>query len=87
MEMTEAWAFEVDIVYSGGAILEIETRLEVCEQDLHRGKEDSDPESSEVGNVSSDLLEGFGYIGKQLNLAEGTSDVKEPKQDGDMNTG
>ena len=87
MEMSEVWAFEVDIEYSGGALLEIETRLEVRELDLERGIEDSDPDSSNVEDVSSDLLEEFEYFGKQLNLADGSSDVKEPKEDGDLNTG
>ncbi|KAJ1383004.1 Synaptotagmin-like mitochondrial-lipid-binding domain [Sesbania bispinosa] len=86
MEMSEVCALEVDIEYSGSAVLEIETRLEVGELELHRGTEGSNPESSNVGAVPSDLLEGFEYFGKQLNLAEGVNDLQVPKEDGDGNT-
>lgn len=87
MEMSEVWALEVDFEYSGGALLEIETRLEVGELELHRGVEGSNPELSNVGAVPSDLLEGFEYFGKELNLSEGMNDLQEPKEDGDWNTG
>ncbi|XP_058779343.1 uncharacterized protein LOC131653268 isoform X1 [Vicia villosa] len=79
MEMSEVCALEVDIEYSGSAILEIETRLEVCELE----KEGSNPESSNVGSVPSDILQDFGYFDKQLGLAEGMNDLQEPKEDGD----
>ncbi|KAI4347396.1 hypothetical protein L6164_008211 [Bauhinia variegata] len=82
MEMSEVWAFEIDIEYSGGALLEIETRLEVRELDLLRGTKDLESiQSNNVGDVSSDLFEDFEYLGKQLNLTEQTSDVLEPKED------
>ncbi|CAK8532370.1 unnamed protein product [Lathyrus sativus] len=80
MEMSEVCALEVDIEYSGSAILEIETRLEVRELE----KEGSNPESSNVGSVPSDILQDFGYFDKQLGLAEGTKDLQEPKEDGDL---
>lgn len=86
MEMSEVWALEVDIEYSGGVVLEIETRLEVRELELHRGTEDSNPEASNVGSVPSDLFEGFEYL-KQLNLTESTNDLQEQKEDGDLDTG
>ncbi|KAL2605445.1 Testis-expressed protein 2 [Glycine soja] len=85
MEMSEVCALEFDIEYSGGALLEIETRLEVRELEHERGTEDSNPESSNVGAVPSDLLEGFEYLGEQLNLAEGMNDLLEPKGDGEWN--
>ncbi|KAG5109066.1 hypothetical protein JHK84_045973 [Glycine max] len=81
MEMSEVCALEVDIEYAGGALLEIETRLEVREPEHERGTEDSNPESSNVGAVPSDLLEGFECLGEQLNLAEGMNDLQEPKGD------
>ncbi|KAL9324291.1 hypothetical protein ACSQ67_009148 [Phaseolus vulgaris] len=82
MEMSEVCALEVDIEYSGGALLEIETRLEVGELELERERaEDSNPESSNDGAVPSDFLEGFEYLGEQLNLAEGMNDLQEPKGD------
>ena len=87
MEMSEVWALEVDIEYSGSALLEIETRLEVRELEHHRGTEGSNPELSSSGAVPSDLLEGFEHFGKQLNLAEAMNDLQEPKEDVDGNTG
>jgi hypothetical protein len=86
MEMSEVWALEVDIEYSGGALLEIETRLEVRELELHAETEDSNSEPSNVA-VPSDLLEGFEYLGKQLKLEERENDCQEKKEDGDWNNG
>ncbi|MED6224376.1 hypothetical protein PIB30_083329 [Stylosanthes scabra] len=84
MELSEVWAFEVDIEYSGGLVVEIETRLEVGELE----KDDSNPEVSDVGAVPSDLLEGFEDLGKQLNLDERKNDdLQEQKDDDDWNTG
>lgn len=87
MDMNEAWAFEIDIEYSGGAVLDIETRLEVHELDLQKGLVDSNLESSSVEEVTSDLLEGFEHYGKQLNLSEGTVNVTEHKDEGDPKLG
>ncbi|KAL2325239.1 hypothetical protein Fmac_024297 [Flemingia macrophylla] len=81
MEMSEVWAVEFDIEYSGGALLEIETRLEVRELELQAGTGDSNPETNNAGDVPSGLLEGFEYIGNQL-----TNDIQEQKEDGDWNS-
>ncbi|CAL0316671.1 unnamed protein product [Lupinus luteus] len=86
MEMSEVWALEVDIEYSGGVILEIETRLEVRELELHRGTEDSNPESNNVGTVPSDLLEGVVYFGKELDITGKRNDFQEQKEDDDQIT-
>jgi hypothetical protein len=86
MDMNEVWAIEVDIEYSGGMLLDIETRLEVRELDFQKGLVDSDPGSGSVGEISSDLLEGFEFYGKQLSPAGGTVDVPE-QEEGDPNTG
>ncbi|KAK7291253.1 hypothetical protein RIF29_06245 [Crotalaria pallida] len=86
MEMSEVCALEVDFEYSGGALLEIETRLEVGELELQKGTGGSNPELSNVGAVPSDLLEGFEYFGKELNISEGMNDLQEPKEEGDWNT-
>ncbi|XP_031247287.1 testis-expressed protein 2-like [Pistacia vera] len=81
MDMHEVWAFEVDFEYSGGVVLDVETRLEVRELDANS-------ESSSVRDVSSDLLEGFEYYGKQLNISEVNIDEQvqkgkeDPKLDG-----
>ncbi|GKV13870.1 hypothetical protein SLEP1_g24834 [Rubroshorea leprosula] len=82
-DMKEVWAFEVDIEYSGGAVLNVETRLEVREPDLQKGIIDTTSEQNSSGNLSSELLEGFEYYGKQLNLSEGTLDVVEQKNEAD----
>ncbi|RDX92182.1 Testis-expressed protein 2 [Mucuna pruriens] len=81
MEMSEVWAVEVDIEYCGGALIEIETRLEVRELELHAGTEDSNPQPNSAGSVPSDLLEGVEYFGKQLNFAERTNDLQDQKED------
>ncbi|KAK7270733.1 hypothetical protein RJT34_26118 [Clitoria ternatea] len=81
MEMSDVCALEVDIEYSGSALIEIETRLEVGELELEKGTGASNPESSNDGAVASNILEGFEYLGEQLNLAEGMNDVQEPKGD------
>lgn len=80
MDMHEVWAFEVDFEYSGGVVLDVETRLEVRELDANS-------ESSSVGDVSSDLLEGFEYYGKQLNISEGNIDEQVQKGEEDPKLG
>lgn len=87
MEMSEVWGFEVDIEYSGGALLDIETRLEVGELDNASGAENSDPDSPDAVDVSSDLLQGLEDFGKHLNLSDGMGDLQEPKGDDEFNTG
>ncbi|XP_011046106.1 PREDICTED: uncharacterized protein LOC105140810 [Populus euphratica] len=80
--MNEVWAWEVDIEYCGGLVLDIETRLEVRDLDLQKGVVDTDLGSSSVRDASSDLLEGFEHLGKQLNFSEGTVDSRERKDEG-----
>ncbi|CAI9111662.1 OLC1v1011945C1 [Oldenlandia corymbosa var. corymbosa] len=67
--MDELWAFDVDIEYAGGAVLNIETRLEVQELDFQKG-EDVPFESSDVDQVTSDLLETFVQYESDLNNPE-----------------
>lgn len=87
-DMNEVWAFEVDIEYAGGVVLDVETRLEVRELDLHKGIVDANSEEAGVvGDVSSDLLEGFEYFGKQLNISEGTFDGQDHKDQGNPKPG
>ncbi|XP_027935564.1 testis-expressed protein 2-like isoform X2 [Vigna unguiculata] len=81
MEMSEVWAVEVDIEYSGGALLEIETRLEPRELELDAGTEDSNPQSNNAGAVPSDLIEDFESLEEQLNIAERTNDLQEHKEE------
>ncbi|CAN0913026.1 Testis-expressed protein 2 [Linum grandiflorum] len=83
VDMNDVWMWDVDIEYCGGVVLDIETRLEVCDPDLQKGIVDTTIESSSGGDISSDLLEGFEYYGKQLNIPEGTVDTQEHKEEGD----
>ncbi|CAI9780473.1 unnamed protein product [Fraxinus pennsylvanica] len=79
-DTNELWAMEVDVEYSGGMVLEIETRLEIRELELEG--EQTSSNSSTVGEVTSALLEGIEYLGKQLKLSEEATDGIEQK-DGD----
>lgn len=76
-DMNEAWAWEMDIEYCGGIILDIETRLEVGDLNLQKVAEDTNLESISAGVVPSDLLEGIEDIGNQLNLPEGNVDSQD----------
>ncbi|KAI4329936.1 hypothetical protein MLD38_028261 [Melastoma candidum] len=75
MDMNKSWALDVDIEYSGGAILDVETRVEVSEVGLDKDIVDSDANS---GSISSDLLESFEVYSKQLNLVEDQDEDVEP---------
>ncbi|XVF26310.1 hypothetical protein REPUB_Repub14bG0005200 [Reevesia pubescens] len=79
-DMNEVWAFEVDAEYSGGILLDLETRLEVHDLDFQEGIVDPNSESNSVENMSSDLLEGFEHLGKHLNIPEEYE--VDPKVDG-----
>ncbi|PRQ15749.1 putative PH domain-containing protein [Rosa chinensis] len=81
MDMSDVWALEVDIGYYGGAVLDVETRLEVRELDFPKGIGDSGSESGSVRDMSTDLFEEFEYFGKHLNLGEGAVDAVEPKEE------
>lgn len=83
MDMKEVWSAEVDIEYCGGAILDIETRLEVREPDFQKGIVNTSMEPSTAGEATSDLLEGFEHYGDQLNLPRNTADITEQRDEGD----
>lgn len=68
-DMNEVWIMEIDLEYSGGAILEVETRIEVQDLDLQEGQGTS-TETSDVDEVKSDLLEGFEHLEKHLKWSE-----------------
>ncbi|RZC75188.1 hypothetical protein C5167_050667 [Papaver somniferum] len=59
MDMNEVWAIELDLEYSGGLVLDVETRLEVREPGFEKGIINKGLESDSVGRATSDLLEGF----------------------------
>ncbi|KAK1327084.1 hypothetical protein QJS10_CPA01g00016 [Acorus calamus] len=84
MDMNEVWAVEVDFEYSGGAILDIETRLEVREPEFQKGIVDTGLESSSIDEATSGLLEGFEHYGAQLDSSIGTVEKTEKKDEGDL---
>ncbi|KAI3948628.1 hypothetical protein MKW98_027694 [Papaver atlanticum] len=59
MDMNEVWAIELDLEYSGGLVLDVETRLEVREPGFEKSIINKGLESDSVGRATSDLLEGF----------------------------
>lgn len=81
-DMNDILALEIDIEYCGGVVLDIETRVDVCDKDLAEGLESTSGEE-----VTSDLLEGFEYIGNQLKLSEGTAEKTEGKEEGSPKLG
>ncbi|KAI4326329.1 hypothetical protein MLD38_031655 [Melastoma candidum] len=77
VDMNKSWAFDVDIEYSGGAILDVETRVEVSELGLDKDIVDPNLDANS-GSISSDLLESFEVYSKQLNLVEDQDEDVEP---------
>ncbi|KAI7728514.1 hypothetical protein M8C21_023496 [Ambrosia artemisiifolia] len=78
-DLKEVVAMEIDIEYYGGAVLDIETRLEV--QEL----ENSDSKS--VDDVATDILEDFELNGEQLKLNELTNKAMDQKGDENLKLG
>lgn len=82
-DMNDIWAIEMDIEYSGGAVLCIETRLEVPELD----SQNSTVESSSVGEATTDILEEFEQMQEDLKLSDGKNDSSEQKDTEDLKLG
>ena len=87
MDMSDVWALEIDIGYYGGAVLDVETRLEVRELDFPKGIGDAGSDSGSARDMSTDLFEEFEYFGKHLNLVEGAVDVVDPNEECDPKPG
>ncbi|XP_043699501.1 testis-expressed protein 2-like isoform X2 [Telopea speciosissima] len=81
MDMNEVWTMEIDIEYSGGAILDVETRLEVREPAFQKSIGNSSLDSNSVGESTSHL-EDFEYLGDQLKLSGEIVDEIEKRDDG-----
>lgn len=75
IDMNEGWAVEVDIEYSGGFLLNIETRLEVCEPEVQKGIVSTIMEPSSAGDATSDILVGLENYSYQLNNATESGQV------------
>ncbi|KFK41758.1 hypothetical protein AALP_AA2G168400 [Arabis alpina] len=81
MEMNDVWAFELDIEYSGGAGLQVETRVDAREEDLQKAEGKLQPNAA--GDVRPDLLEDLVDFEKQLNVpGGGTVDTQYVKNGG-----
>ncbi|CAH8391085.1 unnamed protein product [Eruca vesicaria subsp. sativa] len=59
MEMSGVWAFELDIEYSGEAVIEVETRVDIREVDLQKGISDARLQPSSAGEVTPNNVEDF----------------------------
>ncbi|KAL8233510.1 hypothetical protein R6Q59_019610 [Mikania micrantha] len=70
-DLKEVVAMEIDIEYHGGAVLDIETRLEVQELE--------NPNSKSVVDLTTGLLEDFENNGEQLKLHEHTNQEMDQK--------
>ncbi|KAJ6845991.1 uncharacterized protein M6B38_278110 [Iris pallida] len=73
VDLNEAWTVEVDIEYSGGLVLDVETRIEICEPELEKDFMGTSYAPSSVGEVTSDLLEGIEYYENQLRSSSSPS--------------
>ncbi|KAG5602500.1 hypothetical protein H5410_033870 [Solanum commersonii] len=80
-DMNEFWAFEIDLQYSGDAILEVETRVAVQDLDLPEGDE-PETESSAIHDVKYDLLERVEQFGKQKHSEVNVDKMDQTKEDG-----
>lgn len=77
MEMNGVWAFELDVEYTGGAGLEVQTRVDAREEDLQIAEGKLQPNSS--GDVPPEFLEGLADFEKQLSVPGGTGDGQDVK--------
>ncbi|XP_017242769.1 uncharacterized protein LOC108214989 isoform X2 [Daucus carota subsp. sativus] len=85
-DMNDIMALELDIEYRGGAVLDIETRVEVCGIDISENMTSNlDPTS--VDEVTSDLLEGIEHYGNQFKLSKGEADKTEARNEGNPKFG
>ncbi|KAG9442027.1 hypothetical protein H6P81_017881 [Aristolochia fimbriata] len=69
MDINEVWVMEVDFEYSGGAVLDVETRVEVREPELQEGLEQTSLDPTSSGDATPDLLKGLEYYEEQLKLS------------------
>lgn len=80
-DMNEYWAFEIDLQYSGDAILDVKTRVAVQDLDLPEGDE-PETESTAIHDVKYDLLEGVEQFGKQKHSEVNADKMDQTKEDG-----
>ncbi|CAN8304868.1 unnamed protein product [Cochlearia groenlandica] len=78
METNGAWAFELDIEYSGDAVIDVETRVDIHQVDLQNGITDTRLHPSCAGEVPSNLVEDSE---KLILIPVETVDAREVKND------
>ncbi|CAA7029516.1 unnamed protein product [Microthlaspi erraticum] len=83
MEMSGVWAFELDIEYSGEAVIDVETRVDIREVDLQKDIADARLQPSSAGEVPSNPVEDFE---RQLVIPVETVDAGEMKTGGASKT-
>ncbi|URE19262.1 Putative integral membrane protein conserved region (DUF2404) [Musa troglodytarum] len=66
VDLNQVLSMEIDIEYSGGIILDIETRLKVRELELQKDLIKTSLESNSTDELNSDFLEGIEHYGNQL---------------------
>ncbi|URE19257.1 Putative integral membrane protein conserved region (DUF2404) [Musa troglodytarum] len=91
VDLNQVLSMEIDIEYSGGIILDIETRLKVRELELQKDLIKTSLESNSTDELNSDFLEGIEHYGNQLksssNSATGMGNRNEvDKADGLRNS-
>ncbi|CAL9756202.1 unnamed protein product [Musa acuminata subsp. burmannicoides] len=91
VDLNQVLSMEIDIEYSGGIILDIETRLKVRELELQKDLIKTSLESNSTYELNSDFLEGIEHYGNQLkspsNSATGMGNRNEvDKADGLRNS-
>ncbi|XP_062221429.1 uncharacterized protein LOC133920862 isoform X2 [Phragmites australis] len=86
LDLNELWAFEVDFEYSGGVLLNLETRLEVQEPELQNDiiKTSFGADSDE--EINSDLLESFEQYGNQFRDSQNSVYSVEEKDEADASS-
>lgn len=89
VDLNQVLSMEIDIEYSGGIILDIETRLKVCELELQKDLIKTSLESNSTYELNSDFLEGIEHYGNQLkspsNSATGMGNRNEVDKAGESN--
>ncbi|EOA39668.1 hypothetical protein CARUB_v10008308mg [Capsella rubella] len=82
MEMSGVWAFELDIEYSGDAVIDVETRVDIRQVDLQKGITDTRLQTSSAGEVPSNFAERVEDFEKHLVIPVETVDAGEVKNGG-----
>ncbi|XBI50604.1 hypothetical protein VPH35_113987 [Triticum aestivum] len=81
LDLNELWAFEVDFEYSGGILLDIETRLEVEEPELQKDLMKTNFGTDSNGEVDSELLESIEQYGNQFRGSQNSVSSVEGKDE------